>query len=112
VFLLRATKNTVHLVLGIANTGGTEVMHAITTRLIATTLLLFAVQSGRAEEPTNPAPAALKKHIMVAPEEIEWGECPPFLPAGAKCTTVQPMTLMSIGLYNEPVGAFLASVLY
>jgi GNAT superfamily N-acetyltransferase len=25
---------------------------------------------------------------------------------------VQPMTLMSIGLYNEPLGAFLASVLY
>jgi hypothetical protein len=25
---------------------------------------------------------------------------------------VQPMTLMSIGLYNEPKGAFLASVLY
>ena len=25
---------------------------------------------------------------------------------------VQPMTLMSIGLYNEPAGAFLASVLY
>jgi hypothetical protein len=25
---------------------------------------------------------------------------------------VQPMTLMSIGLYNEPEGAFLASVLY
>ena len=25
---------------------------------------------------------------------------------------VQPMTLMSVGLYNEPAGAFLASVLY
>jgi hypothetical protein len=25
---------------------------------------------------------------------------------------VQPMTLMSIGLYNEPVGAFLPSILY
>ena len=25
---------------------------------------------------------------------------------------VQPMTLMSMGLYNEPVGAFLASILY
>jgi hypothetical protein len=25
---------------------------------------------------------------------------------------VQPMTLMSIGLYNEPAGAFLPSVLY
>lgn len=25
---------------------------------------------------------------------------------------VQPMTLMSIGLYNEPAGAFLASFLY
>jgi hypothetical protein len=25
---------------------------------------------------------------------------------------VQPMTLMSIGLYNEPAGAFLPSILY
>jgi hypothetical protein len=25
---------------------------------------------------------------------------------------VEPMTLMSFGLYNEPAGAFLASVLY
>ena len=25
---------------------------------------------------------------------------------------VQPMTLMSMGLYNEPKGAFLPSVLY
>jgi hypothetical protein len=64
-------------------------MNAITTRIVATTLLLFAVQSGRAEEPTNLAPAALKKHIMIAPEEIEWGECPPFLPPGAKCTTIE-----------------------
>jgi hypothetical protein len=25
---------------------------------------------------------------------------------------VEPMTLMSVGLYNEPVGAFFPSVLY
>jgi hypothetical protein len=25
---------------------------------------------------------------------------------------VQPMTLMSIGLYNEPAGAFLPSIIY
>jgi hypothetical protein len=25
---------------------------------------------------------------------------------------VQPMTLMSLGLYNEPAGAFLPSILY
>jgi hypothetical protein len=25
---------------------------------------------------------------------------------------VQPMTLMTMGLYNEPVGAYLPSVLY
>jgi len=25
---------------------------------------------------------------------------------------VQPMTLMSLGLYNEPTGAFLPSILY
>ena len=26
---------------------------------------------------------------MVAPEDIQWGECPPFLPPGAKCTTIE-----------------------
>jgi hypothetical protein len=29
-----------------------------------------------------------------------------------KLRVVQPMTLMSLGLYNEPAGAFLPSILY
>jgi mannose-6-phosphate isomerase-like protein (cupin superfamily) len=41
------------------------------------------------QEPTNPAAAVLKSHIMVTPEEIKWGECPPALPPGAKCAVVE-----------------------
>ncbi len=28
-------------------------------------------------------------HIMVAPEDIRWGECPPFLPKGGKCVVIE-----------------------
>jgi quercetin dioxygenase-like cupin family protein len=64
-------------------------MNATVVRLASATLLVFAVQLGRAEGPTSPAAATLEKPIMVAPTDIEWGECPPFLPPGAKCTTIE-----------------------
>lgn len=65
-------------------------MNAITSRIVATTLLIFAVQSGWAEEMARrTAAAAHKDHIMVTPKEIKWGECPPFLPPGAKCAIIQ-----------------------
>ena len=32
--------------------------------------------------------------------------------AGGRIEIVQPMTLMSIGLYNEPQGVFLPSIVY
>lgn len=64
-------------------------MNAKTAGIVAVTLLIFAVQSAWAGDPTHSAPAALGKHIMVAPEDIVWGECPPFLPPGGKCTTIE-----------------------
>lgn len=56
---------------------------------VATTLLLLATGSIQAGEPTRSAPAGLGKHIMVAPADIVWGECPPFLPPGAKCAILE-----------------------
>lgn len=45
--------------------------------------------SAQALEPTNPATAVLKSHIMTTPDEIEWGECPPAVPPGAKCAVIE-----------------------
>jgi mannose-6-phosphate isomerase-like protein (cupin superfamily) len=42
-----------------------------------------------AQEPTNPAAAAVKTHIMTTPEEIKWGSCSPWLPPGAKCAAIE-----------------------
>jgi len=42
-----------------------------------------------AREPTNPAAAVLKSHVMTTPEEIKWGGCSPLLPPGAKCTVIE-----------------------
>jgi len=42
-----------------------------------------------AQEPSNPAAAVLKSHIMLAPEDIKWGDCPPVLPPGAKCADLE-----------------------
>lgn len=52
-------------------------------------LLMLSTDIAQAQEPTNPAAAVLKSHIMVTPEEIKWGECPPALPHGAKCAVVE-----------------------
>lgn len=42
-----------------------------------------------AQTPTNPAAAVLTSHIMVAPSEITWEACPPTLPPGAQCATIE-----------------------
>jgi len=57
-------------------------------------LLLFVLISlcasiGQAQQPTNPAAAVLKSHIMVAPEDIKWADCPPAIPFGAKCAVME-----------------------
>ena len=38
---------------------------------------------------THPAAAVLKAHIMLAPEDIRWGECPPAVPPGASCSVIE-----------------------
>ena len=38
---------------------------------------------------THPAAAALKAHIMVTPEDIRWGPCPPAVPPGASCAVIE-----------------------
>ena len=43
----------------------------------------------RAGEPTNPAAAVAKSHIMTTPAEVTWGDCSAALPAGARCATIE-----------------------
>jgi quercetin dioxygenase-like cupin family protein len=50
---------------------------------------LTSVLAALAAEPTNPAAAVLKTHIMVKPEQVQWGPCSAALPAGAECATVE-----------------------
>jgi len=64
-------------------------MNAKIAGIVATTLLIFAAQLGRAEGPTSSTTTAHQQHIMVAPEDIQWGECPPFLPPGGKCVIIE-----------------------
>jgi quercetin dioxygenase-like cupin family protein len=52
-------------------------------------LALGFTNMARAQEPTNPAAAVLKSHIMLTPEQIKWGECPPALPPGAQCAVLE-----------------------
>ncbi|HXG63649.1 MAG TPA: cupin domain-containing protein [Blastocatellia bacterium] len=50
---------------------------------------LLCANIARAQEPTNPAAAVLKSPVMLTPEEIKWGECPPALPPGAQCAVIE-----------------------
>ena len=42
-----------------------------------------------AGEPTRSATAAHEKHIMLTPQEIKWGACPPEVPPGAQCAVIE-----------------------
>jgi hypothetical protein len=56
----------------------------------AAALLLISTGSARAQEPTNPAAVVLKPHIiMLTPDEMKWEDCPPMIPAGAKCAAIE-----------------------
>lgn len=50
---------------------------------------LLGLGMAQAQDPTKPNAAVLKSHIMVAPDEVVWGECPPLLPRGARCATIE-----------------------
>lgn len=61
-------------------------------RLVATVLtgcLGIAIHDAAAVDPSNPAAAVLKSHIMVSPDEIKWEDCSPGLPPGAQCATIE-----------------------
>jgi mannose-6-phosphate isomerase-like protein (cupin superfamily) len=64
-------------------------MKSITSQIVVGVTFLLAASFVHAQEPTNPAAAVLKKHIMITPEEIQWSDCPPTIPAGAKCTKIE-----------------------
>jgi quercetin dioxygenase-like cupin family protein len=38
---------------------------------------------------THPAAGGLKSHIMLTPEDIRWGACPPAVPSGANCAVIE-----------------------
>ncbi len=50
---------------------------------------LLSANMAQSQEPTNPAAAVIKSHIMLTPEEIKWGDCSPILPPGAKCAPIE-----------------------
>lgn len=52
-------------------------------------LWLLSTTVARAQQPASPATAGDKSHIMLTPEEIKWGECPPDIPPGAKCAVIE-----------------------
>jgi anti-sigma factor ChrR (cupin superfamily) len=66
-------------------------MKTIALRAASATLLVLAAQLSvsAAEKPAASAAASRHKHIMVAPDDIQWGECPPFLPPGGKCAVIE-----------------------
>ncbi len=41
------------------------------------------------QEPTNPAAATVKSHIMMTLDETKWGDCSPALPPGARCAVIE-----------------------
>src|SRR5688572_20844612 len=49
----------------------------------------LAAGIAQAGEPAAPAKAAVKTHIMLAPDQVAWGACPAALPPGAKCAVVE-----------------------
>jgi quercetin dioxygenase-like cupin family protein len=59
------------------------------TYRVAAVLSGLVLCSVYAEEPTNPAAAVLKEHIMVTPAEVKWADCPPSIPPGAKCANIE-----------------------
>lgn len=52
-------------------------------------VLCVMAQPSSSQEPTNPAAAALRSHIMLTPEDLEWKDCSAALPPGARCAVVE-----------------------
>jgi YHS domain-containing protein/quercetin dioxygenase-like cupin family protein len=60
-------------------------------KTLALLVILFPVSlsSALAAEPTNPAAAVLREHILVAPGDIQWTGCSAALPPGAQCAAIE-----------------------
>lgn len=58
-------------------------------QVLLTSSLILAAAPLRAEGPANPAAAVLQHHIMVAPADLVWEPCPPVIPPGARCATIE-----------------------
>ncbi len=56
----------------------------MTIRIFAAALLICSSLPGSAQ-----APATHAAHIMTTPDKVVWSACPPFLPTGALCATIQ-----------------------
>jgi quercetin dioxygenase-like cupin family protein len=56
---------------------------------VALALLLPAIHAAHAQEPSNPAAAVLKEHIMVQPDDVKWTTCSNALPPGAQCASIE-----------------------
>lgn len=39
--------------------------------------------------PARSGAAVLRTHIMLAPDDVAWGACPPVLPPGAQCAVIE-----------------------
>lgn len=50
---------------------------------------LLGLGIAQAQDAATPIPAVLKTHIMLAPDAVAWGECPPALPRGARCAVIE-----------------------
>jgi quercetin dioxygenase-like cupin family protein len=59
-------------------------MNGKAVRIVAAAVLICSWLSSSAQ-----APAAHPAHIMTTPDQITWSACPPFLPTGAQCATIQ-----------------------
>lgn len=68
-------------------------------RVVGISLLLYAGQPSHAEE-SSELSSSVGTHIMLAPEDIRWGECPPFLPKGGKCAVIEGDPQVSNALFT------------
>lgn len=57
--------------------------------LLATMVAGSVAQAQEGASSGTPQGAALERHIMLTPEAIDWGECPPSLPGGAQCSVIE-----------------------
>jgi len=55
----------------------------------AAILLAVGLRIGTGYAGEASKPAAVTSHVMLLPEEVGWGQCPPAVPPGAKCAVVQ-----------------------